>query len=171
MCCQLGELKLKDGGDACVHIERIIALHEELASIGQPVSDEDLFNIIYASLPHSYNPGLTALSSTMRLHNKSVTSDDLMDIILEEYDRLTLQDGRKKKSSSEDTAFGLMLHPRKGNGKGNVSVATAITVVGWAIKSAIAGRKVVERQVKLRRTGSRTERNLKMKRVKSHQLL
>ena len=67
-------------------IERIIALHEELASIGRPVSDEDLFNIIYASLPCSYNPGLAALSSTMRLHNKSVTSDDLMDIVLEEYD-------------------------------------------------------------------------------------
>ena len=33
MHCQLGELKLKDGGDECVHIDRIIALYEELASI------------------------------------------------------------------------------------------------------------------------------------------
>ena len=85
MCCQLEELKLKDRKDAHAHIERIIVLHEELASIGRPVSDEDLFNIIYASLPRFYNPGLAALSSMMRLHDKSVTSDDLMYIVLEEY--------------------------------------------------------------------------------------
>ena len=31
---QLGELKLKEGGDACVHIDKIIVLREELALIG-----------------------------------------------------------------------------------------------------------------------------------------
>ena len=46
-------------------------------------------------------------------------------------------------------SLGLMLYPRKGNGKENISVATAITMVGQAIKSMIARRKVVERQVKL----------------------
>lgn len=49
------------------HIDRIIALREELASIGRPVLDDDLFNIVYASLPRSYNPGLAALSSMMRV--------------------------------------------------------------------------------------------------------
>ena len=34
MQCQLGELKLKEGGDACVHIDKIVALCEDLASIG-----------------------------------------------------------------------------------------------------------------------------------------
>ena len=115
---QLGELKLKDGRDAHAHIERIIALHEELASIGQSVLDEDLFNIIYASLLHSYNPSPAALSSMMCLHNKSVTSNDLMDIVLEEYDRLMLQDGRKKKSSGEDAAFGADASFKKGKWKG-----------------------------------------------------
>ena len=114
MCRQLGELKLKDGGDTCVHIEKIIVLHKELASIGQPISDEDLFKIIYVSLPCSYNPSLAALSSTMHLYNKSVTSNNLIDIVLEEYDRLTLQDSRKKKSSSKDAAFGADASSRKG---------------------------------------------------------
>ena len=31
---QLGELKLKEGGDTCAHIDKIIVLCEELASIG-----------------------------------------------------------------------------------------------------------------------------------------
>ena len=118
--CQLGELKLKDGRDAHAHIEKIIMLHEDLASVGQPVSDTDLFNIIYVSLPHSYNPGLAALSSTIHLQGNSVSSDDLMDIVLEEYNRLTLQDGRKGKKSAlgEDAAFGADVSSRKGNGKG-----------------------------------------------------
>ncbi|KAF8546801.1 hypothetical protein OG21DRAFT_1395361, partial [Imleria badia] len=78
-------------GDARAHIDKIIALREDLASIGRAVSDEDLFNIVYASLPRSYNPDLAALSSTMRLQAKTITSDDLMDVVLEEYGRLTLQ--------------------------------------------------------------------------------
>jgi hypothetical protein len=105
---QLGKLKLKEGGVTRAHIDKIIASCEELASIGRPVSDNDLFNIIYASLPRSYNPGLASLSSIMRLQQKTITPDDLMDIVLEEYDRLTLQDGGKSKgkASSEDAAFG-----------------------------------------------------------------
>ena len=59
---QLGELKLKDGRDAHAHIEKIIMLHEDLASVRQPVWDDDLFNIIYVSLPHSYNPSLAAVT-------------------------------------------------------------------------------------------------------------
>ena len=107
MHCQLGELKLKDGGDTCAHIDKIIALREDLSSIGQAVSDEDLFNIVYASLPRSYNPSLAALSSMMQLQAKTITSDDLMDIVLEEYERLTLQNGGKGKNAStgKDAAF------------------------------------------------------------------
>jgi hypothetical protein len=52
---KLGELKLKDGGDAREHIDKIVMLREELASAGKPISDEDLFNITFASLPRSYN--------------------------------------------------------------------------------------------------------------------
>jgi len=105
---QLGELKLKEGGDARVHIDKIIASREELASIGRPVSDDDLSNTTYASLPRSYNPGLVSLLSTMCLQNKAITPNNLMDIVLEEYNRLTLQDGNKSKGkgSSEDAAFG-----------------------------------------------------------------
>ena len=83
---QLGDLKLKEGGDAHMHIDKIVVLREDLASIGRPVTDEDLFNIIYALLPCLYNSGLAALSSMMRLQGMSITSDNLMGIILEEYD-------------------------------------------------------------------------------------
>ena len=45
----------------------------------------------------------------MCLQKKAITSDELMDIVTEEYDRITLQDGGKLKGkavASEDAAFG-----------------------------------------------------------------
>ena len=83
-------------------------MREELASIRHPVSDNDLFNIVYVSLPRSYNPGLASLSATMHLQKKTISPDELMDIVIEEYDQITLQDGRKSKGKAvpEDAAFG-----------------------------------------------------------------
>ena len=55
----------------------------------------------------------------MTLHNKLVTSNNLMNIILEEYNRHMLQDSRKKKSSDgEDTAFEADASSKKGKWKG-----------------------------------------------------
>lgn len=102
---KLGEMKLKENGDARTHIEKITLIREELASMGKPVSDEDLFNIIFASLPRSYNGILTSVASSIKLHQKTLTSDDLMGLILDEYDRLALQDGGKSKPKNEDAAF------------------------------------------------------------------
>ena len=71
-------------------IDKLIALREELASVGCPVAHEDMFSFVYVSLPRTYNPGLASISSTMHLQNKTFTADELMDVILKEYDRLTL---------------------------------------------------------------------------------
>jgi len=50
------------------HIDKIILLHEELASTGKPILDENLFNITFTSLPHSYNGILTSISTSIELH-------------------------------------------------------------------------------------------------------
>ena len=90
-------------------------LHEDLASIGRPVTDEDLFNIVYVSLSRSYNPGLAALSSMMCLQDMSITSDNLMHIVLEEYDQLMLQGGGKGKTPlGKDAAFDTDVSSKKG---------------------------------------------------------
>ena len=100
-----------------MHIDKIIVLREELASIGRPVSDNNLFNIVYALLLRSYNPGLASLSATMRLQKKTISPDKLMDIVIEEYNQITLQDGGKSKGKAvpEDAAFGA---DASRNGKG-----------------------------------------------------
>ena len=69
--------------------------------------DDDLFNIVYASLLRSYNPRLASLSATMRLQKKTISPDELLDIVIEEYNRITLQDSGKSKGKAapEDAAF------------------------------------------------------------------
>ena len=100
---QLGELKLKDGGDARAHFDKIKVFREELASLGQRVSDTDLFNIIFMSLPRSYNPILMSASSNMRLHNRSITAEELMSMVIDAYDQFVAQGTIKSKS--DDVAF------------------------------------------------------------------
>ncbi|KIJ19308.1 hypothetical protein PAXINDRAFT_69271, partial [Paxillus involutus ATCC 200175] len=84
-------MKLKDGGDARAHIEKMLSIREDLSSMGRFVSDEDLFNILFTSLPRSYNTILSSVSSTMKLHNCIVTSDTLISLVLDEYDHLVSQ--------------------------------------------------------------------------------
>ena len=102
-CRQLGELKLKDSRDARAHFDKIKVFHEELASLGQRVSDTDLFNIIFMSLPRSYNSIRMSASSNMRLHNRSITAEELMSMVIDAYDQFVAQGTIKSKL--DDVAF------------------------------------------------------------------
>jgi hypothetical protein len=102
---QLREMRLKESGDAQEHLETIMGIREQLASMGKPVANEDLFNMIFVSLPRSYNGILTSVATTIKLHQQSLTTDDLMGLILDEYDRLKLQAGAKSNAKGEDTAY------------------------------------------------------------------
>ncbi|KAG2739680.1 hypothetical protein P692DRAFT_201678351, partial [Suillus brevipes Sb2] len=64
---------------------------EELASAGDPVPDKDFFNITFASLPRSYNNILSAVSTSIQLHQKTPTVHELMNLVTNEYDRLLIQ--------------------------------------------------------------------------------
>ncbi|KAG2339931.1 hypothetical protein BDR05DRAFT_834214, partial [Suillus weaverae] len=101
---QLGKLKLKEGGDAQAHYT-LRKLREELASAGDPVPDKDFFNITFVSLPRSYNNILSAVSTSIQLHQKTPTMHKLMNLVINEYNQLLIQSGTKGKSKSDDVAF------------------------------------------------------------------
>ena len=113
---QLNELKLKDNGDAWAHVNKVIALREELASLGNPVSNTDLFGIFFVSLPCSYNNILSSISASHRIHNQTVSVDTFFDMVIDKYNCLILQDPSKSKAKSEDAAFNADI-PKKGRGK------------------------------------------------------
>ena len=113
---QLNELKLKDNGDARTHVNKVIALHEELASLGSPILDLDLFNTFLASLPQVYNNIISSISATTRFYSKTVSVNTLFDMVIDKYDHLMLQDPSKIKTKSENAAFNANTS-KKGKGK------------------------------------------------------
>lgn len=56
-------MKLKDGGSVSDHIKAMTEVFEELAVIGDAVSEEDRVLHLLASLPESYNVLVTALEA------------------------------------------------------------------------------------------------------------
>lgn len=91
-------------------------LCKELASVRNPVSEVDLLNIIFTSLPHSYNHILPSILSAIKIHNQSILLDTLLDLITDEYDHLVIQDPGKMKKSADDVAFNAD-SLKKGKGK------------------------------------------------------
>ena len=67
---------------------------------------------------HSHIPTTLVLQPSLQQCAYMTNQDDLMDIILEEYDRLMLQDGGKKKSSGKDAVFGADASSKKRKRKG-----------------------------------------------------
>ena len=60
---KLFSLKLKEGGSVNEHIKTMTKIFEELAVIGDPVSEEDRVVHLLASLPESYDVLVTALEA------------------------------------------------------------------------------------------------------------
>lgn len=78
-------------------------MREDLAAMGQPLSDEDLYAIVLGSMPHSYDAYISAIIATSSVLGTTLTADDLMLTLTEEYERLLLKAKGRKESS--DSAF------------------------------------------------------------------
>ena len=63
---------------------------EDLSAMGQPLSEDDFYIIILGSLPPSYNPYISAVNATSSVLRKTVSPDDLMLTVTEEYEHWNL---------------------------------------------------------------------------------
>ena len=85
-------------GDVVAHFATIRTMREDLASMGQPLTENDFYAIILGSLPGSYDSYISAINATSSVLDKTLSADDLMLTITEEYERRNL----KNKSSKKD---------------------------------------------------------------------
>ena len=53
-------------------------MREDLAAMGQPLSEDDFYTIILGSLPPSYDPYILAVNATSSVLGKTVSPDDLI---------------------------------------------------------------------------------------------
>ena len=75
---RLYSLKLREGDSVQEHIRKMIEIFEELAVIGDPVTEEDRVVYLLASLPESYNMLVTALEANSDVPQMEVVTERLL---------------------------------------------------------------------------------------------
>src|SRR5271168_820277 len=95
-------------------------MHEDLVSMGGSINDEDFTSIVLGSIPPSYDTYIAAITATLSLLDKTLSSTNLIDAIHDEADRRTIKNPKAKKDE-QDTAFvaGQSTGKGKKGGKGS----------------------------------------------------
>lgn len=97
---RLQDQRCPEKGDMLGHFATLRTMREELASMGQPLSENDFYAIILGSLPSSYDPYISAVNATSSVLGKTLSADDLMLTITEEYERRNLKNKNGKKDEN-----------------------------------------------------------------------
>src|SRR3984885_13152580 len=92
-------------------------MREDLASMGHPPTEQDFYAIILGSLPPSYDPYISAVNATSSVLGTTLSSNDLMLTVTEEYERRAMkQKGGRKEENSVFSANGSNSQKEKNEG-------------------------------------------------------
>ena len=93
----LQQEKCVEKGDVCVHFSKLRTIREDLASMGHPPSDDDMYAITLGLLPPSYDSYISAVSATSSVLGTTISANTLMTTITDEYDcrLLNMKSGKK----------------------------------------------------------------------------
>ena len=100
---RIQEIRCAEKGDMIAHFTTLRTMREDLAAMGQALSEDDFYAIILGSLPASYDPYISAVNATSSVLGKTISADDLMLTVTEEYKCRNLRNKTGKKD--EDAAF------------------------------------------------------------------
>jgi hypothetical protein len=78
--------KCLEQGDVRTHLNKLLAMHEDLTSMGESISDEDFTTIILGSILLSYDTYIAAIMATSTLLNQTLSPTNLIDAIHDEAD-------------------------------------------------------------------------------------
>ena len=92
-------------------------MREELASLGMSLSEQDFSAIILGLLPKSYDQFISAVTTTASVLKQELNPKDLMQTIINEYDRQSTRSRIKEKNI--DAAFFAGGNDRGGKKKSN----------------------------------------------------
>ena len=84
---RLQEIWCADKGDIIEHFATMRTMREDLASMGETLTDNDFYAIIMGSLPVSYDSYLSAMNATSSILGTHLSPDNLMLSITEEFER------------------------------------------------------------------------------------
>ena len=117
LCRRLQEVRCAEKGDVIAHFATLRTMREDLASMGETLSESDFYAIIMGSLPSSFDPYISAVSTTSSVLGSHLSADNLMLTITEEYERRNL----KNKSGKKDENVALYSNDSEKGKKGGSS--------------------------------------------------
>jgi len=92
-------------GDVCAHFDKMITLHEELASLGHSIDPDDFAVMLISSIPMSYDSTISAMTTSTKITCLDLTPDVIMTTLIDNYDRRQSKSGKKSMSSGEDATY------------------------------------------------------------------
>jgi hypothetical protein len=98
---KLQSARLGDEDDAHAHFTWLVDLREQLASMGKTLDDDEFASILLGSLPTSYSPTISGINVAADSTGNTITSDQVICLISDEYDRRTMMKGK----NGSDEAF------------------------------------------------------------------
>ena len=101
---RLQDTRCTENGNLRTHFDTIRTMREELASLGTILGEQDFSATILGSLPKSYDQFLSAVTATASVLKKDLNPEDLMQTIIDKYDRRSTR-SRVPKEKGGDVAF------------------------------------------------------------------
>ncbi|KIO14997.1 hypothetical protein M404DRAFT_52522, partial [Pisolithus tinctorius Marx 270] len=106
---KLQESRCSEKGDVRTHFDKMCALCEQLAALGQSITDDNFAAIILSSLPASYDSNChNPMTSSALVMQKDLSLDFIIKVISNEYDRCqtrTKRGNSGNSGNSEDAAY------------------------------------------------------------------
>ncbi|KIM37950.1 hypothetical protein M413DRAFT_30597 [Hebeloma cylindrosporum] len=90
--------------DVRAHFDKLCTMREELASMGAPPEEDVFYTIIMSSMPASYDSYISAINGTASILKKTLTSNELMQMLMEEANHHTMK-AKKSQWKEENVAF------------------------------------------------------------------
>lgn len=83
--------------------ELLANFHEQLASMGETISDEQYTNILMSSLPSSYDANISMITANANMSSTPIASNTVICILTNEWDKCALK--KTKPKLTQDKAF------------------------------------------------------------------
>ena len=119
------DIKCPEGGNIHSHFWQLANLWDQLASLGQTITDQDYLDTLLVSLPRSYEGLISTLSGASHLTKTKITADSFRAFLLDEYEHRLIREkqdakGGKDGKDSKDEAFAADSNKRKDKDKRKV---------------------------------------------------
>ena len=102
---RLQDVRCTENGNIRTHFDIVRTMREELVSLGTVLNDLDFSAIILGSLPKSYDQFLSAVTATASVMKQDLDPEDLMQTVVDEFDRRSTRSGGSKDKGQPDAAF------------------------------------------------------------------